>query len=269
MEINDLEPLKFPTENDDIRAFTVLRGIVNAQNLYSENNLCDYTGDDGSHVAACRAGLCSLLEIDTECLVMPRQTHTARVAVIHEAFMALDAKAKREYLQDIDAMVTSMSGVAIGVNTADCLPIVLRDATTGIIGVAHAGWKGTVAGIAKNTVKAMEELGAGATRIEASVGASICQECFEVGDEVVAKFGEKGFPITQICKRNENTKKAHIDLWQANAWLLEQSGLSSENILLSGNCTRCNPDRYFSARRLGLNSGRTFTFVMRKQLNTL
>lgn len=263
MEINDIEPLRFSKDIDNIRAFTVLRGTVDAQNYYSGINLCDYTGDDIFHINYCRESLCELMGIELNKLIMPRQTHSARAEGVDDDFLVQTDKDRSERLQGVDALVSTVPGVAIGVNTADCVPIVLRDANKGIIAVAHAGWKGTVAAIVKNTVEMMEALGAEAKDIEVAIGASICQDCFEVGDEVVLQFSEAGFPINDICRRNPLTKKAHIDLWKANVWLLENCGVKAENIVVSGNCTRCNPERYFSARRLGINSGRTFTFIVR------
>lgn len=285
-----IENLNFnSTNNGNFFAYTTLRGVNggSAANNYSCFNICDYTGDSVNHVELCRQELCRQLEITPSHLIMPRQTHTANVAIINREFLALDQKARTEYLQDIDALVTNLPNVAIGVNTADCVPIVLRDATTGVAGVAHAGWKGTIMHIGAKTVEAMLSIGASINNIEAIIGVSICPNCFEVGDEVVAQFAEAGFPtqetmptvppfhITPIPKsadefvsiihRNAMTGKAHIDLWQANALTLMKAGINADKITISGKCTHCNPSRYFSARRLGIHSGRTFTTILRKE----
>ncbi|MGN0213964.1 MAG: peptidoglycan editing factor PgeF [Muribaculaceae bacterium] len=260
-----IETLNFDTSLTTIEAFTTLRGEVDASDAYSEVNLCHYTGDSIEHVVDCRCRFCRQLGIEPERLVMPRQTHTANVAVIDEAFFSLDSAEKESFLCNIDALVTTLPGVAIGVNTADCVPIVLADPVSGIIAAAHAGWKGTVKRIAAATVAAMVERGAVLDDIHATIGASICQDCFEVGDEVVQQFAESGFDIAQIAYRNASTAKAHISLQEANSIVLRQSGIAASHITISGNCTRCQPERYFSARRLGIASGRTFTCIIRRK----
>lgn len=250
--------------NGSIYAFTTLRGLNgNAADNYSCFNVCDYTGDTPLHVEKCRHELCQLLSIDPSHLIMPRQTHTDRVAIVDEALISADAAMRASHLQDIDALVTALPNVAIGVNTADCVPIILCDPNTGILGAAHAGWKGTVMRIGARTVEAMVALGAHTDDIEAVIGASICQRCFEVGDEVVKQFIDNNHS-SSIIHRNASTGKAHIDLWKANSLTLVEAGIAQENISISGNCTRCNPSRYFSARRIGIKSGRIFTGIIRK-----
>ncbi|MGN1246231.1 MAG: peptidoglycan editing factor PgeF [Muribaculaceae bacterium] len=260
-----IEMLPFASQCEEIVTFSTLRGIADECNdPYPNVNVCDYTGDAYSHIADCRRQLCEELGIDESCLIMPRQTHSAKVEIIDDNFMALDADERKLRLQGVDALVTSLRGVVIGVNTADCVPVVLRDSIAGIIGVAHAGWKGTVARIAAATVEAMLGMGAKADKIEVAIGPSICPECFEVGDEVVEQFVTAGFDIARIMQRNKVTGKAHIDLWEANTAVLEDVGVNRGKIALSHRCTRCNVVSYFSARRLGIASGRTFTAIMMK-----
>ena len=260
-----IETLNFDTPLNGIEAFTTLRGEVDASDPYSQVNLCSYTGDAAEHVEACRRGLCEHLHIGAQHLVMARQTHTAAVAVVDSRYFEMSAAEREALLNEKDAIVTTLSDVAIGVNTADCVPIVLADEVNGVIAVAHAGWKGTAHRIAAATVAAMVEQGADVRCLHAAIGASICQDCFEVGDEVVLHFAEWGFDVGQIMRRNASTGKAHISLQHANALVLQQSGMELSRIAISGNCTRCHPERYFSARRLGIASGRTFTAVIRRR----
>ncbi len=265
MPRSTIEPIGFASLCHGIVAFSTLRDLhVDGGDSYARFNVCDYTGDAPAHIMACRSELCVALGIASGHLVMPRQTHSARVAIIDSDFMALNDDARSERLQGIDALVTPLPGVAVGVNTADCVPLLLRDVAAGIIAVAHAGWKGTVARIATRTVEAMQQLGAEPSRIEAAIGPSICPQCFEVGDEVVEQFAAAHFPVDAIVHRSAVTGKAHIDLWEANATALTEAGVPRELITLTHRCTRCNPERYFSARRLGIASGRTFTAIMRR-----
>ena len=195
---------------------------------------------------------------------MPRQTHSCNVAVIDTHFMDNDIDQQEQALEGVDALVTTLPGVVIGVNTADCVPIVLADEAAGVIAVAHAGWRGTVGRIARAVVEEMCRHGARADRIQASMGPSICQDCFEVGDEVVEAFKKARFDLDTIVTRDASTGKAHIDLRAANREVLVVAGVPAGNIVLSQHCSRCEHGRFFSARRLGIDSGRTFTGIYRK-----
>lgn len=260
-----IDPLHFAHPLDGIEAFTTLRGSAKGNDPYSQINLCNYTGDDTSHVAQCRIDLCHVLGITPQHLVMPRQTHSADCVIIDEDFFALDNNAKQQMLYGKDAIITNLQDVVIGVNTADCVPIVLTDPDNGIIAAVHAGWKGTVKRISANAIHTMvTRLGANTCNIFAVIGVSICQDCFEVGDEVLDQFADAKFDTRHIAYRNISTGKAHISLQEANKGILKECGIPPQNISLCGICTRCNPSTYFSARRLGINSGRVFTGIIRR-----
>ena len=260
-----LELLPWPDGNvGGATAFNTQRGIVDPANPYSQYSLCDYRSDSPQRVAAARSMLCSQLGINDDRLVAPVQTHSANVAIVDEPLMALSADERRKRLTGIDALATTMRGVCLGVNTADCVNLAMVDPVAQVIAVAHGGWKGTVARIAAATVEAMQQLGAEPERIMASMGASICQDCFEVGDEVVEAFAQAGFDVSRIMRRNHATGKAHISLRTATAITLTEAGLQPEHIVNSHRCTRCNPQHYFSARRLGVDSGRVFTGIIMK-----
>ena len=173
-----LEKLDFMRPVDGVEAFSTTRGEVDGRNAYSSVNLCDYVGDDALRVLNSRITLAMQLGVDLDNLVMPRQTHSCRVAVIDERFRSLDIDRQEAALEGVDALVTTLDCVVIGVNTADCVPIVLVDDVAGVIAAAHAGWRGTVGRIARAAVEQMCRMGARADRIQAALGPSICQECF-------------------------------------------------------------------------------------------
>lgn len=260
--VMELEILKFMGTVEGVEAFSTTRGEVDGRNAYSGVNLCDYVGDDALRVLDARITLAMQLGVDLDDLIMPRQTHSCRVAVIDEAFRLMDIDKQESALEGVDALVTTLHGVVIGVNTADCVPIVMVDGQAGVIAVAHAGWRGTVGRIAGAVVKEMCRQGAKAERIQVAMGPSICQECFEVGDEVVEAFKKARFDLDGIVNRNLATGKAHIDLRAANCDVLVAAGVPAAHINLSLHCSRCEHDRFFSARRLGINSGRTFTGII-------
>lgn len=233
-------------------AATTQRGDSAADaNPYSGFSLCHYTGDTPEQIAACRAELCHRFGIEESRLYVPRQTHSTRVLTLTEE------NADDTRPDSVDAIVTTMHAAVIGVNTADCLPVLLYDEEAEVIAAAHAGWRGAVKGILGDTIKAMEAVGASAARIRAIVCPAICVDCFEVGEEVAEQF-----PAS--CVKRIPGSKPHVNLPQFAREALMEAGLHDANITLTGACTRCNPRRYFSARRLGINSGRNYSFIMLK-----
>lgn len=200
---------------------------------------------------------------------MPHQTHTACVRVVDEAFFAFSAAEQQAALEGVDALITDQTRLCIGVSTADCVPVLLADKDQRVVAAIHAGWRGTQAGIAANAVETMcRTFNLRAADLRAVIGPSISMQAFEVGQEVYDAFAATGqFPMSQIARRypsKEGAEKWHIDLWAANFLTLEQCGLPMEHIQVSGVCTYTQSDRFFSARRLGINSGRIFTGIMKK-----
>lgn len=238
--------------SDKVTAFYTCRGTHTADNPYSGFNACHYVGDAPSHVSDCRHELCRHLGIELDHLIIPRQTHSTNVAVITSISIS------NLTFDETDALVTNLPGLAICINTADCVPIVLADIRAGVIAVVHSGWRGTVAGIAAKAISAMVRLGAEATQIHAVMGPCICCDCFEVGDEVAEQFIKGGFPDNVI---KHQLPRPHIDLSAAIVHTLVTSGIPKVNILMPPTCPRCNDD-LFSARRLGIASGRTLTVAM-------
>lgn len=257
-----LKPLLWTKPLKGVSAFQTTRGQANPRNPYSEYNLCDYTGDDALRVLNARIELCSVLGIDMDHLVMPRQVHGNNIAVIDQDFMDADIDAQEKRLEGVDALITTLPSVCIGVNTADCVNIALCDPSAHIIAIAHAGWRGAASRIALDVVNAMERMGAKAENILTTMGASICQDCFEVGDEVVDAFARSNHDIHRIMQRNPATGKAHIHLQQACSLTLQEAGVPLSHIIWDGDCSRCKSNTFFSARRLGINSGRTFTGII-------
>jgi YfiH family protein len=144
------------------------------------------------------------------------------------------------------------------VSTADCIPVLLYDEAHHAAAAIHAGWRGTVKRIVKKTVEAMgERFGTNPEELKAVVGPGISLEAFEVGDEVYEQFQDAGFPMAQIARRYA---KWHIDLPACNRLLLEETGV--HRIEMSGICTYQQSGDYFSARKLGVDSGRILTGIV-------
>ncbi|GAV19367.1 laccase domain-containing protein [Mariprofundus micogutta] len=155
--------------------------------------------------------------------------------------------------QQSDILITDQLNTPLAIRTADCLPLLLADRQAGITVAAHAGWRGTVAGVAKEAVSQMVDRGAKVERIIASLGPCIGPCCFTIGEETAIALASCCQGATQFVTGSE---QQHADLWQINQLQLLQSGLKKEHIEIINECTCCHPDRYFSYRRDSLSSGR-------------
>ena len=190
------------------------------------------------------------LGIEQDALVLPRQTHSDHVLWTEEAGRP----------EDTDAVITDSPGLCVCVKTADCIPILLYDARQRIVAAVHAGWRGTVGRIVEKTLEVMKaEYGTKGEDIVACIGPSISLEAFEVGDEVYVAFAEAGFDMNSIARKYE---KWHLDLWEANRLQLLSQDVKEENIEVAGLCTYNHCDDFFSARRLGIKSGRILSGII-------
>ncbi|NDW19275.1 peptidoglycan editing factor PgeF [Dysgonomonas sp. 216] len=242
-----------------IHLSTTIKGGVSSGN-YSSFNLGEYSGDSLSNVVRNRKHLASMLNIEADNLILPYQTHEDTVLVIDDVFLQHRVEQQKHILHGVDALITNNKGVFIGVTTADCVPLIIYDPKQDVLGVAHAGWRGTVARIASKTVRVMiDRYSSNPSDLIVGIAPSISQEFFEVGEEVAIKFEESGFDMVEISRLNKATAKMHINLQQANASDLIRVGVLPDNIEISGLCTYSNPDMFFSARRQTIKSGRMVT----------
>lgn len=245
---------------EGLRAFSTLRNSGGCgRGAYASFNLTPYVEDAEENIRLSRQQLCEHLNIEDPQLVLPHQTHTANVLTIDAHYCSLTEEEKSVQLQEIDALVTQEKAVCIGVSTADCVPLLLHDPTSRTVAAVHAGWRGLVQRIPQKTLSAMTDLGAERAQVRALIGPSIGVESFEVGSEVVQVFLDAGFPESIVAR---HYSRPHIDLWAACAHLLEEAGVGLENILIAGIDSYQHEDSFFSARRLGLHSGRTYTGIM-------
>lgn len=193
------------------------------------------------------------------------QAHQVHGDVIREV---TSPSTTREDLEGVDALLTNIPGLAIGARTADCIPVLLYDETHHAVAAVHAGWRGTVLAITAKAIRRMTALyGTDPASLKAIIGPGIGPDSFQVGEEVVDAFREAGFPMDTIHTyrgpRIEGTMEGghHLDLWEANRWLLLQSGLLPANIHVAAICTYAHNDRFYSARREGIRCPRIITAI--------
>jgi YfiH family protein len=252
-------------------AFSTKRGeVVNKDQPYSSFNANPFCGDREEDVVESQQYLAEVLGITREKLVIPHQVHGTEVLVVDDNYLLQQDAGKFEMLEGVDAVVTDRSGVCVCVSTADCVPLLVCDKRLGCIAAIHAGWRGTVQNIVGKTLSVMSEsFGCEARDCQVLIGPSISLDSFEVGDEVYDKFAETGFDMAKIARRYPSVKdeggmRWHIDLWEANCRLLQQCGIERKRINIAGICTFTHHEEFFSARRLGVNSGRIFSGIMLK-----
>ena len=213
------------------------RGGV-SQGEFASNNMSVSVGDAVELVETNRMGAARALGFERADLVLVKQVHFADVFTITEIPIGAAPV-------EADAMVTTMPGLALGILTADCTPILFANTRAGVIGAAHAGWRGAVDGICGATVEAMVALGADPASIVAAIGPTISGANYEVGEQFKADFlalhpdGEAHFLVP-------DGKKTHFDLPGFVEAQLRQSGVQS--IERVGGCTYGAPERYFSHR---------------------
>lgn len=254
-----------------VTAFSTTRHGGYSTGHYSAFNINCYCGDDEEHIRKNRELLCTLLGISDSHLVMPHQVHLTKVATIDETFLSLKTTERQEALEGVDALMTDMKGLCIGVSTADCIPVLLYDEAHHAVCAIHAGWRGTVKHIVKKAIASMQvAYGTLSQQLKAQIGPGIHLDSFEVGDEVYEAFANEGFEMPAISQlfpspsTSHQSPKWHIDLPECNRLQLIAAGVMPQNIMVSPVCTFQQADDYFSARRLGINSGRIFTGIIIK-----
>ena len=237
--------------------FTTRFGGV-SEGYLASLNLGIHRGDKPENVLRNYEILGQTLGFDVNNLVFTRQTHTNIVRVVDERNAGEGLF--REVEPECDALVTNTPGLVLAAFTADCTPILLHDPVTGAVGAVHAGWRGTVGDIAGNAVRAMTaHFGAKPENVRAAIGPNIGACCFETHEDVPnavrAVLGEEAesfiFP---------SGEKFRVDLKGVNAALLRRAGVRC--IEVSEACTACQPDRYWSHRRVGNDRGSLAAIIL-------
>ena len=240
--------------------FTTRLGGVSRGQLASMN-IGTHRGDLPENVLENFRILGDAIGFAPEQLVLTTQTHTDMVVPVGKKEQGAGLFAPE--LPACDGLVTCEPGVALVVFTADCTPILLHDPVTGAVGAVHAGWRGTAAAIGTKAVEAMvSRFGCRPENIRAAIGPNIAQCCFEtdrdVPEAMIARYGQAA--EKWIRPVNE---KYYVNLKEINALSLRMAGV--ENISVSRACTACDPDRYWSHRRVGAARGSQGAIIVCKE----
>jgi polyphenol oxidase len=231
--------IRLPTLAAACHAFFTREGGV-SEGLFTSLNCGLGSGDDAAKVAENRRRAMAALGLDGDRLVTGYQVHSADVAVIDERW-------RPEERPRADALVTRRGDVALGILTADCVPVLFADAEAGVIGAAHAGWRGALGGVLEATVAAMVALGAAPQRLRAGIGPAIAQPSYEVGPEFPAPFLAQDEANAGFFRKAPRAGHFLFDLPGYVARRLARLGLGA--IEQSGGDTAAEPERFFSYRR--------------------
>jgi polyphenol oxidase len=216
--------------------FTRTGGV--SQGVYATLNGGIGSKDQPDHVIENRSRMARALGVKPEHFLTAYQVHSPDVVVVEQPW-------SREHRPRVDAMVTKVPGIALGVSTADCGPVLFADPQAQVIGGAHAGWRGALTGVLEATIDAMEKLGADRTRITVAIGPLIRQDSYEVGPEFVERFVSQDKSNDRFFKQADG--RAMFDLPGYIRARLANAGIGRIEDL--GLDTFAEPERFFSYRR--------------------
>ncbi len=216
------------------------RGGV-SKGIYQTLNCGQGSKDDPDHVASNRQIVAADLGVNADHLLSPYQVHSPTALIVDEPW---DLDKERPKL---DALVTKTAGLAIGVMTADCAPVLFCDPEAKVVGAAHAGWRGAFGGVLDHTIEQMCSLGASRQKIRATVGPAISLLIYEVGDEFRENILQEDPKNDRFFAKPEGAKKVHFDLQAYALHRLIAAGVENSSVI--DHCTYQLDDRYFSYRR--------------------
>lgn len=246
-------------------AFSTRMGGV-SQGPYATMNFSFTRGDDPSDVMENYRRMAFALDVDLNRMVLTWQTHTTNVRTVTEADFGKGVIRDRDY-RDVDGLITNIPGVTLVTFFADCVPLYFLDTKNKAIGLSHSGWRGTVNRMGAATLQAMKrEFGTDPADIIACVGPSICQDCYEVGAEVIEQF-RKNFDAShyEALFYEKANGKFQLNLWEANRIVLAEAGVPERHIFVTDICTHCNPELLFSHRRCAEKRGNLCAFLSLKE----
>lgn len=196
------------------------------------------SSDQSQAVAMNRARVAKAMGVEEHALVTVHQTHSADVVEVRSGFGSA--------LPEADGMVSRTEGIVLGILTADCMPVLFVDENAGVIGAAHAGWKGAQGGVLEATLDAMETLGAARANISAVIGPAISQPAYEVGPEFFDRFVADDADNARFFARGAGDR-LQFDLIGYGLHRLREAGVGQAE--WTGYCTYRDPERFFSYRR--------------------
>lgn len=244
-------------------AFSTRLGGI-SEGCLAELNLGWNRGDSPDVVRENYRRICPALGINEESLVFSDQVHDTVVEYVTESHQAGANFEKK--LTGVDGLCTDQKGITLATSYADCVPLFFADPVKQVIASSHSGWKGTVGQIGRKTIEHMEKrFGCQPEHMLALVGPSICQECYEVSQDVMDQFATvySAEELSEIAAPGVAEGKYQLDLWAACYHTIKRAGVPAENIQVSRICTCCQPELLFSHRATQGHRGNLNGFIWR------
>ncbi len=243
-----------------LRHFVSTRGGGVSEGEYASLNLGHTSGDSETNILTNRELFAQHLEVLPTQLFIPTQTHGNTIVCVDDVFLSQTKQEQDAKLHGVDALITNVSGICIGVTTADCVPLLLYDSHKHVLAAVHAGWRGTLTQIAASTVRKMvSAYNCSPQNILVGIAPAISAEHFEVGKDVEEAFKQANISLHKVAYRHSESHKLHINLQLLNKIQLEEAGIPERNIEILEMCTYAHRHLFFSARRQGIHSGRMLT----------
>lgn len=265
--------------------FTTRTGGV-SKGIFSTMNLSFTRGDEEACVLENYRRIAEILGCEAKDMVASHQTHTTNIRRVTAADKGKRVVVPGDY-EDVDGLICNEPGIALATFFADCVPLYFVDPVNKAIGLAHSGWRGTVAQMGSCVVRAMEaEFGSRPENLVVAIGPSICRDCYEVSEDVAEEFRrladseEAGAVLREIeangCYARKDGRKPELviagqregkyqlDLWLANLMILRLSGIPLKQIAVTDVCTCHNPEYLFSHRASDGKRGNLAAFLMLK-----
>lgn len=238
----------------------VSEGIYESMNLnFARNDKLEAVEENFNRMA-------KAIQVKQENFVFSKQTHTTNIRVVHDEDRGKGIKIPSDF-EDIDGMITDVPGICLVTFYADCVPLFFVDPIQKAIGLTHSGWRGTATKIGEKTITAMSEnFGSKPQDIIAAIGPSICQDCYEVSEDVIDEF-QHAFASEDWADiyTSKGNGKYQLDLWEANKKMLLSAGIKRENLAVTNLCTCCNSDMLFSHRASHGKRGNLAAFLSLKE----
>lgn len=259
----EVEYLTFPglSEIPCIRhLFSTRLGGV-SEGIYASMNLSFTRGDEEEKVNENFDRIAGVLGVGREQFVLSHQTHTDNIRIVTKDDAGCGLTKPLVY-ENIDGLITGEKGLVLSTFYADCVPVYLVDPVREVIGLCHSGWKGTVKEIGAKTVRMMQEtFGCNPADIHGAIAPSICQECYEVSEDVIDEI-KRTFEKPEELFYEKPNGRYQLNLWRACEITLQKAGLNPEHIEVTDICTCCNSDYLFSHRASMGKRGNLGAFLM-------
>lgn len=243
--------------------FTTRLGGV-SEGVCSSLNLSFSRGDDPEAVMENYRRVAETFGKTVDDFVCTDQTHTTNVLRVGKAEKGYGVTREKPYT-DVDGLITNEIGVILSTFYADCVPLYFVDPVNKAIGLSHSGWRGTVGRMGQKTLEAMREaFGTKPEDVYAAIGPSICQECYEISEDVAMHFYEEFQGHGDEILINKGNGKYQLDLWKTNEIVLLEAGILPEHLAVTNICTCCNSEVLFSHRASQGKRGNLAAFLMLK-----